>query len=425
MIERPEYLKQLQNRIGNDSIKIITGLRRSGKSYLLNVIFYNYLLKQNIKTENIIKFAFDSAEDLNLIGEDLIELEKEKRKVDYKKFMIFIGDKILDSSNSYLLLDEIQLLDSFEYVLNSYLKRGNIDIFVTGSNSKFLSSDVITEFRGRGDEIHVMPLSFSEYYAYVGGDKSDAIERYMVYGGLPRVVLSNTSEQKIKYLESQLEKTYLKDVIERQNIRQIDEFGELLSILSSGISSLTNPKKLSNTFKSEKHTNLSELTIKSYIEYLKDAFIIDTTIRYDIKGKKYISTPYKVYFEDIGLRNARLGFRQIEYTHIMENIIYNELRYRGYKVDVGVVEIREKDLRKQLEVDFVANKGSRRYYIQSAYDIPDSAKMEQETKSFGNIKDSFKKILVVEKNVVPYHNDKGYLIIGLRDFLLLPNSLEL
>ena len=364
MIERPEYLKELQDRIGNDSIKIITGLRRCGKSYLLNVIFYNYLLKQDIKPENIIKFAFDSAEDLDLIGENLIELEKEKRKVDYKKFMKFIAGKITGSDNYFLLLDEVQLLDSFEY-------------------------------------------------------------EYMIYGGLPRVVLAKSDEQKVKYLESQLEKTYLKDVIDRQKIRQTDEFGELLSILSSGISSLTNPRKLSNTFKSEKHVDLSEITIKTYIDYLKEAFIINTALRYDIKGKKYISTPYKIYFEDIGLRNARLDFRQVEYTHIMENIIYNELRYRGFKVDVGVVEVREKDLRKMLEVDFVANKGSVRYYIQSAYEIPDSAKMEQETKSLGNIKDSFKKILVVEKNVVPYHNDKGYLIIGLRDFLLLPNSLEL
>ncbi len=425
MIERPEYLKQLQDRIGNDSIKIITGLRRCGKSYLLNVIFYNYLLKQDIKPENIIKFAFDSAEDLDLIGENLIELEKEKRKVDYKKFMKFIAGEITGSDNYFLLLDEVQLLDSFEYVLNSYLNKGNLDIFVTGSNSKFLSSDIITEFRGRGDEIHVMPLSFSEYYGYVSGDKTDAIEQYMIYGGLPRVVLAKSDEQKVKYLESQLEKTYLKDVFDRQKIRQTDEFGELLSILSSGISSLTNPRKLSNTFKSEKHVDLSEITIKTYIDYLKEAFIINTALRYDIKGKKYISTPYKIYFEDIGLRNARLDFRQVEYTHIMENIIYNELRYRGFKVDVGVVEVREKDLRKMLEVDFVANKGSVRYYIQSAYEIPDSTKMEQETKSLGNIKDSFKKILVVEKNVVPYHNDKGYLIIGLRDFLLLPNSLEL
>ena len=424
MIERKEYLDRLVSRIGNDSIKVITGIRRSGKSYLLNNIFYNYLLKSGIDKDHIIVFAFDSAIDLGKIDEDLIEIEKEKRLIDYKKFMAYISGCIVDDKNYFILLDEVQRLDSFEFVLNGYLTQGNIDIYVTGSNSKFLSTDVITEFRGRGDEIHVMPLSFSEVYNYVGGDKTEVIEHYMVYGGLPRVILAKTDEERMSYLQTQIEKTYLKDVIDRHNVRNDEELSELLNIIASGISSLTNPRKLANTFNSVKQMSLSEVTIKEYIHYFKEAFIIDSAMRFDIKGKKYISTPYKLYFEDVGLRNARIDFRQVEYTHIMENIIYNELKYRGYKVDVGVVEIRENNIRKQLEVDFVANKGSKRYYIQSAYDIPNAEKLSQETKSFDYINDSFKRIIIVEKSIVSHYTEKGYLLIGLKDFLLNMNSLE-
>lgn len=417
MIERPVYLKRLANRIGNGSIKIVTGIRRTGKSYLLNKIFYEYLLEQGVEKSHIIKFAFDSAEDLDRIGEDLISIEKEKRNVNYKKFMYFVSSMIQDDEKYFLLLDEIQRLDSFEFVLNAYLSK-NMEIYVTGSNSKFLSSDVITEFRGRGDQVHVMPLSFSEFYNYVGGDKSEALEKYMVYGGLPQVVLAKTDEEKSNYLQLQMERTYLRDVIERHNVKNQEELGELLDIISSGISTLVNPTKLANTFKSEKKISISDVTVKQFIEYFKESYILDSAMRFDVKGKKYIGTPYKIYFEDLGLRNARLNFRQIEYTHLMENILFNELKYRGYKIDVGVVEVREKNIRKQLEVDFVVNKGSQRLYIQSAYDIPDTEKMKQETKSFDNIKDSFKKIIVVEKSTVKRQTENGYLLIGLKDFLL-------
>lgn len=417
MIERPVYLKRLANRIGNGSIKIVTGIRRTGKSYMLNKIFYEYLLEHGVEKSHIIKFAFDSAQDLDRIGEDLISIEKEKRNVSYKKFMSFVSSMVQDDEKYFLLLDEIQRLDSFEFVLNAYLSK-NMEIYVTGSNSKFLSSDVITEFRGRGDQVHVMPLSFSEFYNYVGGDKSEALEKYMVYGGLPQVVLAKTDEEKSNYLQLQMERTYLRDVIERHNVKNQEELGELLDIISSGISTLVNPTKLANTFKSEKKISISDVTVKQFIEYFKESYILDSAMRFDVKGKKYIGTPYKIYFEDLGLRNARLNFRQIEYTHLMENILFNELKYRGYKIDVGVVEVREKNIRKQLEVDFVVNKGSQRLYIQSAYDIPDAEKMKQETKSFDKIKDSFKKIIVVEKSTVKRQTENGYLLIGLKDFLL-------
>jgi hypothetical protein len=370
-------------------------------------------------------FAFDSALDLEKIGEDLIELEKNKRKVDYKKFINYISSLVSTKDKYYLLLDEVQRLDSFEYVLNGYLAMGNFDIYVTGSNSKFLSTDVITEFRGRGDEIHVMPLSFSEFFAYVGGDKNRRLDEYMTFGGLPRTVLADSDESRMNYLSTQLQNTFLKDVIERHNIKNTEELNELLSIVASGISSLTNPLKLENTFLSVKKVKLSSDTIADYIRYFRESFILDKAIRYDIKGKNYISTPFKLYFEDIGLRNARLDFRQIEITHIMENVIYNELRYRGFKVDVGTVEIRENNLRKKLEIDFVANSGNRRYYIQSVSDIPDDEKLKQETRSLDMIADSFKKIIVVNKDIVPKRNDKGYLFISLEDFLTDPGSLDL
>lgn len=428
-IKRDKYLEMLQIRRHNGFIKVITGIRRCGKSYLMNEIFYEKLRQEGVDESHIIKFAFDSAEDLLLIGEDLQDIFINKKKVDPKKFMAFISQRMVDNDMYYLLLDEVQNLGCFEAVLNSYLRKKNMDVYVTGSNSKFLSSDVLTEFAGRGDEIHVLPLSFSEFYANYQDGLDYAFDDYMIYGGLPAVALMKTFEQKSSYLKTQLQNVYLKDLVERNNLNSDENIGELLDIISSGISSLTNPTKLANTFKSIKNTSLSPLTIDHYITYMQQAFILSKVNKYDVKGKKYISTPYKIYFEDVGLRNARLDFRQIEETHLMENIIYNELRYRGYNVDVGFVETRENIdgtlKRKQLEIDFVANQGNKRYYIQSAYDIPNEEKMKQETKSLDNIDDSFKKIIVVRNSIKPRRNEKGYLIVGLKEFLLDPNSLEL
>lgn len=428
-IKRDKYLEMLQIRRHNGFIKVITGIRRCGKSYLMNDIFYEKLRQEGIDESHIIKFAFDSAEDLLLIGEDLQDLFINKKKVDPKKFMTFISQRMIDNDMYYLLLDEVQNLGCFEAVLNGYLRKKNMDVYVTGSNSKFLSSDVLTEFAGRGDEIHVLPLSFSEFYANYQDGLDYAFDDYMIYGGLPAVALMKTSEQKSSYLKTQLQNVYLKDLVERNNLNSNENIGELLDIIASSISSLTNPTKLANTFKSIKNTSLSALTIDRYITYMQQAFILSKVNKYDVKGKKYINTPYKIYFEDVGLRNARLDFRQIEETHLMENIIYNELRYRGYNVDVGFVETRENIdgtlKRKQLEIDFVANQGNKRYYIQSAYDIPNEEKMKQETKSLDNIDDSFKKIIVVRNSIKPRRNEKGYLIVGLKEFLLDPNSLEL
>lgn len=428
-IKRDKYLKMLQIRRHNGFVKVITGIRRCGKSYLMNDIFYEKLKEDGVNENHIIKFAFDSAEDLLLIGEDLQELFSNKKKVDPKKFMAYVSQRMTDNDMYYLLLDEVQNLDCFEAVLNGYLRKKNMDVYVTGSNSKFLSSDVLTEFAGRGDEIHVLPLSFSEFYANYEDGLDYAFDDYMIYGGLPAVALMKTSEQKSSYLKTQLENVYLKDIVERHNLNSDENLGELLDIIASGISSLTNPTKLANTFKSVKNSSLSAFTIDRYIAYMQQAFMLSKVNRYDIKGKKHISTPYKIYFEDVGLRNARLDFRQIEETHLMENIIYNELRYRGYNVDVGVVDTRENvdgsSERRQLEIDFVANQGNKRYYIQSAYDIPNEDKMKQEIKSFDKTNDSFKKIIIVGKNMKPRRNEKGYLIIGVKEFLLDPNSLEL
>lgn len=428
-IKRDKYLEMLQIRRHNGFIKVITGIRRCGKSYLMNDIFYEKLRQEGVDESHIIKFAFDSAEDLLLIGEDLQDLFINKKKVDPKKFMTFISQRMIDNDMYYLLLDEVQNLGCFEAVLNGYLRQKNMDVYVTGSNSKFLSSDVLTEFAGRGDEIHVLPLSFSEFYANYQDGLDYAFDDYMIYGGLPAVALMKTSEQKSSYLKTQLQNVYLKDLVERNNLNSDENIGELLDIIASGISSLTNPTKLANTFKSIKNTSLSALTIDRYITYMQQVFILSKVNKYDVKGKKYINTPYKIYFEDVGLCNARLDFRQIEETHLMENIIYNELRYRGYNVDVGFVETRENIdgtlKRKQLEIDFVANQGNKRYYIQSAYDIPNEEKMKQETKSLDNIDDSFKKIIVVRNSIKPRRNEKGYLIVGLKEFLLDPNSLEL
>lgn len=429
-IERNVYLNKLIARKHNGFVKVITGIRRCGKSYLLNTLFYQHLLESGIEDSHIIRFAFDSAQNLMLIGEDLMEIEEGKRKVDPEKFMTYINDKIVDDGMYYLLLDEVQNLGYFEAVLNGYLRKDNVDVYVTGSNSKFLSSDIITEFAGRGDEVHVLPLSFSEFFSVYDGSKEEAFDDYMVYGGLPSVALMQTEEQKVAYLTTQITNVYLRDIVKRYNLQSDEDIGELLDILASGISTLVNPRKLAGTFKSVKGSTISEVTVAKYIGHMAESFLISKAKRYDVKGKHYIDTPFKVYFEDIGLRNARLNFRQIEPSHIMENIIYNELRYRGYNVDVGVVEVREKnsegrEQRKQLEIDFIANQGSRRYYIQSAYEIPSKEKLDQETKSFDRANDSFKKIIVVERTMKPRRNDKGYVTMGVKEFLLNENSLEL
>lgn len=430
-IKRDFYLDKLIRKMNNGFIKVITGIRRSGKSYLLNTIFYNYLIESGVDEERIIKFAFDSGDDLLKIGEDLLDLDilSGERLVDPKKFLDYIKDKAQTKDKYYILLDEVQLLASFEQVLNGFLRQDNFDVYVTGSNSKFLSKDIITEFVGRGDEIHVMPFSFSEYMQTTSLDKEDAFAEYQVFGGLPALCSMDSDEDKINYLKTQLDNVYLRDIVNRYDIRSDSELAELLNVLASGMSSLTNPSKIEATFESSKQTKISANTIDKFIEYFEDSFILKRAYRYDVKGRKYIGTPYKIYFEDVGLRNARLNFRQIEPTHLMENIIYNELRHRGYMVDVGVVMTREKDkndkdVRKQREVDFIANLGTKRYYIQSAYSLPSAEKAEQEKKSLLNIDDSFKKIIIVKDRVKAFLDDNGIVTINLFDFLLNKDSLD-
>lgn len=430
-IKRDFYLDKLIRKMNNGFIKVITGIRRCGKSYLLNTIFYNYLIESGVDEEHIIKFAFDSGDDLLKIGEDLLDLDilSGERLVDPKKFLDYIKDKTQTKDKYYILLDEVQLLASFEQVLNGFLRQDNFDVYVTGSNSKFLSKDIITEFAGRGDEIHVMPLSFSEYMQTTSLDKEDAFAEYQVFGGLPALCSMDSDEDKMNYLKTQLDNVYLRDIVNRYDIRSDSELAELLNVLASGMSSLTNPSKIEATFESSKQTKISANTIDKFIEYFEDSFILKRAYRYDVKGRKYIGTPYKIYFEDVGLRNARLNFRQIEPTHLMENIIYNELRHRGYMVDVGVVMTREKDkndkdVRKQREVDFIANLGTKRYYIQSAYSLTSAEKAEQEKKSLLNIDDSFKKIIIVKDRVKAFVDDNGIVTINLFDFLLNKDSLD-
>lgn len=430
-IKRDFYLDKLIRKMNNGFIKVITGIRRCGKSYLLNTIFYNYLIESGVDEEHIIKFAFDSGDDLLKIGEDLLDLDilSGERLVDPKKFLDYIKDKTQTKDKYYILLDEVQLLASFEQVLNGFLRQDNFDFYVTGSNSKFLSKDIITEFAGRGDEIHVMPLSFSEYMQTTSLDKEDAFAEYQVFGGLPALCSMDNDEDKMNYLKTQLDNVYLRDIVNRYDIRSDSELAELLNVLASGMSSLTNPSKIEATFESSRQTKISANTIDKFIEYFEDSFILKRAYRYDVKGRKYIGTPYKIYFEDVGLRNARLNFRQIEPTHLMENIIYNELRHRGYMVDVGVVMTREKDkndkdVRKQREVDFIANLGTKRYYIQSAYSLPSAEKAEQEKKSLLNIDDSFKKIIIVKDRVKAFLDDNGIVTINLFDFLLNKDSLD-
>lgn len=428
-IKRDYYLDKLISRKANGLVKIITGVRRCGKSYLLNTLFYRHLLNCGVQENHIIRFAFDSADDLLLIGENLIELQRDKRKVNPEKFVAFIRSRIVDSETYYLLLDEIQMMDAFETVLNGYLRKENIDISVTGSNAKFLSSDIITEFAGRGDEIHMYPLSFSEFMTTYKGDKYEGLSQYMLYGGIPLVVLREDPKDKISTLENLFSEIYIRDIVARNNIRNKSELEDLLNIVSSAIGSLTNPEKLRNSFHSIKNSKITSGTIKKYLSFLEDSFLLESAHRYDIRGKAYIETPKKYYFSDLGLRNARLNFRQFEPTHAMENVIYNELRRRGYNIDVGVVTVAEKDkkgcvIRKQLEVDFVCNLGSSRYYIQSAFSIPDDEKRAQEIRTFTKINDSFKKIIITKDIVPAQYDNNGILAINIYDFLLNPSSLN-
>lgn len=415
-IKRDTYLNKLIDRMGNQSIKVITGLRRCGKSYLLFHLFYHYLLEQNIPEDHIIRIALDDDEHEELL--------------DRKVLSTYIKSLIQDNNTYYIFLDEVQFVDGFEKVLNGLSRLENLDIYVTGSNSKFLSSDILTEFRGRGDEVRVYPLSFSEFVSAYDGSAEEAWYQYVTYGGLPLILTRKTPDQKSKYLIDLMQKVYLDDIIERNQLRGSTIMENLVNILASSIGSLTNPNKLANTFTSNGMGNISDKTISSYIDYLMDSFLISRAERYDVKGKKYISSPYKYYFTDIGLRNARLNFRQQEETHIMENIIYNELLIRGFNVDVGIVEHVESDSdgkrrAKKYEIDFVCNRGNQRYYIQSAFSMPDQEKAEQEQRSLIYTNDFFKKIIVVKDNIVPWHNELGILIIGLKDFLLKNNSLEL
>lgn len=429
IIKRDFYLNQLINSKHNGMIKVITGIRRSGKSYLLFELFNDYLLNNNVDSDHIIKFAFDSQDYLDLIGEDLLDINIKKRKVDPKKFNDYIKSKIIDKDMYYILLDEIQLLDNFEAVLNGYLRKDNLDVYVTGSNAKFLSKDVITEFRGRGWQIHINPLSFKEFKQVFEGSNDEAYNEYAVYGGLPKLFEFKTETDKVKYLNNIFEETYLKDIIERNKVVNVTELGELLDFLSSSIGSLTNPTKLANTFASVKHVKIHSDTIKKYIEYFAEAFLISTPKRYDITIKGYINSPLKYYFSDIGLRNARLNFRELELPRIMENIVYNELVMRGYNVDVGVVEMYEqnakgKSVLKKTEVDFVCNQADKRYYIQVAYTIDSEDKIKQEQKSLLHINDAFKKIIIIKDSIKPHYNNYGVYIIGLYDFLLNENILN-
>lgn len=428
-IKRDAYLSALIDRKENGLIKVITGIRRCGKSYLLNTIFYNYLISEGVADDHIIRFAFDSADDLELIGENLIKLERENKKVDPEKFMAYIRSQIKDGDMYYLLLDEVQMLDCFESVLNGYLRKDNMDVYVTGSNAKFLSSDIITEFAGRGDEIRMYPVSFSEFMTVYSGDKYEGLTQYMMYGGIPLVVLRQNENDKARTLQNLFDEIYIRDIVKRNRLKKQGELEDLLNILSSSIGSLTNPEKLKNTFRSVKNSRITTVTINKYLKCLEDAFLIESAQRYDIKGKAYIETPKKYYFSDLGLRNARINFRQFEQTHSMENVIYNELKMRGYNVDVGVVPIAERNedgkvVRKQLEVDFVCNLGSKRYYIQSAYSLPNAEKKAQEVRPFRKIEDSFKKIIVTKDIVPATYDENGVFTINIYDFLLNMDCLE-
>ncbi len=413
-IKRDVYLNKLIRRKQNGLIKIVTGVRRCGKSYLLFNLFHQYLLGEGIDENHIIEIALDDI--------------KYKALREPNTMFSYVEDKIVDNDLYYIILDEVQLLDDFVDVLNSFLHIRNADVYVTGSNSRFLSSDVVTEFRGRGDEIRMLPLSFSEYITAYDGTVSEAWDDYFNYGGLPLILSWSDPGEKENYLISLFNELYLTDILERHKIRNPEEFNELLDILASSVGSLTNPLKLSRTFKSVKNKTISDVTISRYIGYLEDSFLVNRAVRYDIKGKKYIGSPSKYYFEDIGLRNARLGFRQTEDNHIMENIIYNELRYHDFRVDVGLIESFDKDsggktVRKSYEVDFIATRGNQKFYIQSAFNMSTPEKREQKTNSLRRIPDSFKKIIVVREDKKPRRDDNGFITVGICRFLLSRNIL--
>lgn len=414
-IKRNYYLNKLISKRNNKLIKIVTGIRRCGKSYLLDPIFKNYLLNNGINENHIIKLELDSIEN--------------EEYTNPKKLYEYVIEKAIDNDTYYVILDEIQKVNNFESVLNSFLRKPNLDVYVTGSNSKFLSSDIITEFRGRGDEIKVYPLSFSEFMSVYNGNEVNGLNEYINYGGLPLITSLKSAEEKIDYLNYQKNNVYINDVIERNDVRNDEELKTLIEIISSSIGSLTNPTKLYNTFISKGNKNITNKTIALYLKYLEEAFLIEKSKRYDIKGKTYIETPSKYYFVDIGIRNSLINFRQLEKTHIMENIIYIELRRRGFNVDVGIVEKRnnlvngKKDY-KQLEIDFIANKGSDKYYIQSAYSIEDNNKRQQELQSLLNVDDNFKKMIIVYDNFIKWQDDKGIIYISIYDFLLNENSLK-
>ena len=414
-ISRDKYLQELIDRKHNGLVKVVTGIRRVGKSYLLFNLYYRYLINQGVDADHIIRIAFDDRRFAELKNPDAL--------------IHHIDSLMTDSKMYYLLFDEVQELDSFESVLNSLLYLENADIYVTGSNSRFLSKDILTEFRGRGDEVHLYPLTFAEFMSVYDGDKYEGWNEYYTFGGLPMVLKRKTWQQKSEYLSQLFTETYLKDIIARNNIKHAGELDTLITVLASAVGSLTNPKRISDTFKTETSSSISPATVKSYLDYLEDAFLIKGVQRYDVKGRRYITTPLKYYFEDVGLRNARLNFRQQEENHIMENIIYNELRKRGYNVDVGVVDKQEKQadgkyIRKQYEVDFIVNKGSLRYYIQSAFSLPDDEKVRQEKMSLLNIDDSFKKIIVVKGPAMLKRDNDGVVTMSIFDFLLNENSLD-
>lgn len=415
-IKRDYYLNKLIEKKHNGLIKVITGIRRCGKSYLLFTLFKKHLEESGVDSSHIIEIPLDSFEN--------------KKYRDPEILYPYVKGQIADDSMYYILFDEVQLLGEFESVLNGFMRMKNVDVYVTGSNARFLSKDIITEFRGRGDELHIQPLSFAEFMSVYDGNKYDGWNEYVLYGGLPPVVLLPTAEQKIELLKSLFQETYINDIVGRHSIKHKDEFEELINILASAIGSLTNPKKLTDTFKSKKNKVISSNTIKNYLDYLCDAYIVSRATRYDIKGRKYIDTPQKYYFSDVGIRNACINFRQLEENHTMENIIYNELIARNFNVDVGIITATQKDkegkpVKKQLEVDFVCNKGSKRYYVQSAFSIPDREKMEQESNSLLRIDDSFKKIIVVKDLPAPTYTEDGILVISVYDFLLNSNSLDM
>ena len=415
IIKRDLYLNRLIERQNNGMIKVVTGIRRCGKSFLLFKLYKKYLLNSGVKNDHIIEIALD--------GINVDELRNPKICYAY------IESKITDDDTYYVLLDEVQFMDRFEEVLNSLLRIDNVDVYVTGSNSKFLSKDIVTEFRGRGDEIHIYPLTFAEFYSAFGGEFDDAWDEYINYGGLPALLDMKNANQKMNYLKNIFENVYMKDVIDRNRIKTKDEINSLVDILASAIGSPTNPTKISNTFATERNSNYSNKTISAHIDFLEEAYLISKANRYDIKGRKYIAANLKYYFTDVGLRNARLNFRQQEPTHLMENIVYNELVTRGYSVDVGIVEINQKNtegknVRKQLEVDFVTNLGSQRYYIQVAYDLSTEEKQKQEYNSLRHIPDSFKKIVIIGGTAKPWRNDEGYVIMGLKYFLMNTDSLD-